>query len=884
MFIFVEIENYISSRSGITTLQVIEFLTKVWSSRKLRSNQKYDAIIKYFSKHLISKLNDVEFNEIQQFLNLSHPTGSVSVESKNDLVKLITKEVKKSPNPQNIKVALEISSLESLRDFFKSNLQIYMKLFKTILMSFGSMKDDVEELKSIIVEKMFLLSKVEGYDELFLEELLIPLHNVFGDETTHHELLRNIFFHKVGSTGADISVFDKEMSQERKSILLVNFIGIHKTKLDEIAKLLQHLDDSVFDEMEDDEEFLRQIGTFYGLVLKNEIEFPSLKKYNSALFDDLSEKITTVLEISRESMELMEFLDILCCFINCDPFLLEKNLYTIIIDCMFKEKSNDEQKSFEKLMVIVLKIYGKDLGQFLLKFLKVLQEKLENFQLPKKKKRKLKSESEGTPKKKQKINETLSKALIDENEKQKFWPELVISEFNDIVAGLNVAQTTKILKTLNKFLIKDLKVLEESSSTNENSLYKIDLVSNLLCSIFEHTRIMEQLMGKTVEIVSEVEHINVTLKLFSKVILSIEYNSRLVINYLSLLRCYDSFLMLFYYHFDKDIDQDFDPIFKDNQLNRQNEWEIIQQRVKNFGKIDELNNLNLLIIQQKEKSEIFDDLSSKIDFTSIITEEAQIEFVIKRPDLRSFFINSLKGKQIEIFTEFLVRNGDEKLEEISIQIIAKNQNLLEEFIKALVKYPENNEKLLKIIKSLPLWCTSDDCKKSILEKLLKSKTDALTFSEILEKIFKNDGYKGLFRDFKIEDIIKTINVDNNRKIIQMILTNTAKKMNGATLENFNWIVAKGSAELSLVLAQIVSEINLTPGSGATAESINEFKTKLIEKVLKLEDNFEFFAKIATDNFSSLNEDLKTRYSKALQKFINKVCNLIRVYENILKII
>lgn len=835
VFIILEIGNYLNSKSDNKPDDAIEFLIKVWRSGRLSTHKKYDSILKYFTIHIIPRLDNADFSKIKEFLHLNHPTGSVSDEIRSELVKNLIKELKRSPTFVKIQIALEISSLESFRDLFKENLCVHAKLFKTILnhvkvITNNLNENEMSDLKTKIIEGLFLLVKVEGFEKIFLNEILVTLDEVYKGSTTHYELLKNVFFHEVGSMESRLTIFNDEMPKETKFILVESFIGIHQSKPDEISRLFESLTKEFLENPDDSDDFMQQIGYLFELIMKHEVEYSTLKKQNSELFDDISERIITSLATIQETIGFQDFLNMLHTFFSCDPFLLEKSLFSLIIDCMFKEKSAEESKAYERLMVAVLKTYGKDLSEFVVKFLKKLDKKLQKYQIPIKKKRKMMSESETTPIKKRRLSETNSREIYQEcTIKARFWPELAMSEFNEICSGMNVAQSQKIIGVLNQSLVDCLKALKESMAVNENFLFKVNLLSTFLCSIFEHSRIMEQLMSKTTAIVTVTKQVNSTFELFGQIILSIEYNSRLVNDYLSLLKSFDSFMMLYCYHFDANTDRDFDSIFIEDQFKGKHEWEIIQQRIKNFGKFDELNNLNLLMIQQSERNQIFNKSKVEVDITTVLSDEMQIEFLLQKPEIRIFIINSLNEQQILVFIDFLTNVENEEILNLTIEVISKNPNLVEKFSKTLTEKKENEDVVLKILAKLPLWCASDEVKQNIFKRVLNSKIENLLHVDVMEKLLRNDGFKSCLKDNKMKEIFGKFG--QNQKIFEMILRNSAKKMSLQVLENFNWIVRKGENELIETLSGVINEVrkNLNRNSQVLRFFVNQTFAYILDK-------------------------------------------------------
>lgn len=900
-----------------TSTETIAFLAKLWNSGSLKSATKYETILKYFTKHSLPKIDEVEAAEVQRFFKLRHQPNCVSSESKSDLIKVLSKSVKKNSSLEKIATCLALISNEGFKDFFKAHLDTYCKFLETILKAFIANADDencATETFANIVTELYCFVKIDKFKDFFVEHVLISLSEATKkvpatEKSAVLDLLKSIFFARITSSDSNLEIFESDLTQEKESILMDTFIAINKYNSTEIAKFLRFINDNQLENCDgDDDQFLSQTKRIFLLLKAHEVDLAPVKRQEPGLFEKIASRVTAAVESSKHSMNFAEFLQTLSSFISCDAFLFEKNIYEILTDCMLKEKSAPELMNYEALLSIVIKIYGKDLNQFLKKLLKTLDVKLESLTLPKKRKRKLLSgsELEATPKKiKLASGEVSVDRCGDWTYIAHIWPSATAEQFAEIVAGLNVVQTIKVLTQLNDFLVKSLKVLKDSSSISENVLFKIDFASNLLCELFSNTRIHEQLMYKQETIAKAANDFNQTQHLFYEIILNIEYNNRVMNAFLKLSSNYENFLMLYFYQHNADVKSSLELQFIGNQSNIKSEFEIIQQRIKNFGKAEEKNQLNSLIIQHQQKSQLFSvaEMSKSDDLSSILNDDKQVDFLLQKHDTRSFFINSLGKKELKQFTQYLIKLEDKELQSSALSVISQSQKLLDGFIVDLLQNVDSNnfKLLLEMFDQLLLACASDDNKMLIFETLLKHKTaDNTQVVSVIEKLFKNDSYKMFFKDFTAQSVVQVFD-GKCTKVHQSILSNAARKMNVNTLENFNWIVKNGDEELLEILAQVASEVMkllipnyfnaninisqvpLTPASGVTADAINKFKSDLIQKLLKnfnktevneeKSTGFVALAKMCSENSSILKDEAKSQYMTLLQKFTKKIVSL-----------
>lgn len=474
---------------------------------------------------------------------------------------------------------------------------------------------------------------------------------------------------------------------------------------------------------------------------------------------------------------------------------------------MLREKSPKELIQYEEFLNNVFKIYGQDINQFIKKLLSSINEKLENVSIPKKRKRKNSSSSDAEETAK-KQRTTTSEQASEWSHIAHIWPSSTAENFSDLVAALNVTQSIKIWKQLEDFLITVLNYMKLPSEINENVLFKIDFASNLLCDLFNSTRLHEQLMNKKKEIASAVDGFNKTQHLFYEVILNIEYNSRVMNSFLKLSYNYENFLALFTYHHNPEAKSDLDSSFVDDQMRLKGEWKIIQQRIKNFGKSEEKNQLNALIIQHRQKDQLFLSSSSahNDDLISILNDDRQIDFLLGKANTRSFVINALGAKEITCFAQYLTKLEDEEIRSTVLSTIAHDQALLDGIIAELVQ--NGFESALELLGRLPLECSSEENKKKVFEKLLQQKQSEQLqpiIENIICKLFKNDSYKVFFKDFTMEEVVQVFEPRQFSKIYHPILSSAARKLNLETLQNFNWILKTNNSTLQ-VLAQVVTEV------------------------------------------------------------------------------
>ena len=792
----------------------------MWNSGQLKSSAKYDAILKFFMTQVLSNLagNEIEESavDIQRFLKLKHPPQSVTTEVKKELVKKFSEILKNNSSENVVKCCLELASHEGLKDFYKHHLGIYSKFLQAIIKNSST----PENLTDAITE-LYCFANVEEFKKMFLNSILVPLDTVTKDstqevKTAKCDLLKTIFFSHVALSEPSFDAFEQELSKEQQEILMETFVVINKLKPGQVVRLVEFIYNRVLENCDDETEFLTQTKQILLLMQSQGIDLAPMKRLNVELFEKISTRVQRAIESSKQSMDFALFLDTLTSFINCDAFLFETNIYELLLECMLKEKSANEMENYEKLLSVVVKIYGKDLNQFLKKLLKSINDKLDNFIIPKKRKRKLLSGSDGSTTKKQKLSNSEAVTGAETTQIAHFWPKSMSEQFAEIVARLNVAQSIKIWNQLNNFLCETLRKLKASMTIDENVLLKIDFTSNLLSDLFLNTRLLEQLMYKRDEISTAAKNFNETQDLFFDIILNIEYNSRVMSAFLKTLRSYESFLMLFFYHHNADMKSELEQFFIGNQSRMKNEkLQIIQQRIKNFGKIGEKNQLNSLMIQQDQKNQLFDvtDASKLSDDLTILSDDEQIEFLLQNPDTRNFFVTSLEGKGLTSFVQFIVKLDQKQLQSTVLQIIAQKPELLNAFVAEILKVDDETqfEASLNVLGQLPLSSISEDNKKLVFGELLEKrfKVDMKEVSgSVVTKLFDNDSYKAVLKDFTMKKIFKSFeDTETFSQVYQAILSNAVRKLNPETMGSLEWILKSDDNDLLFITAKVLTEVS-----------------------------------------------------------------------------
>lgn len=922
--LFLGLNKYLEDHPKDNFDESVKLLIKFWSSVNLTTTGKYDPLIKYFTTSLKSYPHKNKKGEpetiaiVKAFLELKHPYNSVSVDTKQDLVNVLKNGlVKSTASAEFLQFALVIASHDNYKDFFKNSLNVYCELFGTIIQSYHQSLSDMNDSEYLniiqdIVRELYCFSKQPNFKELFTEHILIPLSNTFSfirenlNNNKHSdslwELLNAIYFCQLAldetaeNKNEHMKIFTDKLEENQLQVIMETYIASNRAKHIELSNFFVFINKQFLVQSEDNY-FLMQINAFFTLFKKYEVDLAAIKRTESALFKELEERISSSVETAITNMQLSKFLEIVSSLISYDPFLFESNIYEIVVDCMFKEdKLAKDLEWHETFLKAVFKVYGKDVNQFLSKLLEAMDDKLETLALSKKRKRKLQSVSDSTLKKQKTSKASLEVQEVTEMESNSttswihissIWPRsITMNQFTDIISGLNVNQSLNLWSLLNKYLEKNLNLLKTSTTISENVHFKIDFVCSMLCQFFDGSRIHEQLVYKSQEIVASIAEFNKTQHMFYEMILNIEYNNRLVNAFLRVSHDYENFHSLYFYQFNSEVKSELESIFISNQSKISSaEWKIIQQRINNFGKTEEKNNSNLLIMQQQQANDLFkvQDSGNVDDFLMpILSDDKQLEFLLQRKETKILFINLLKSKDMKMLCQFLQKQDELSiLKDNVLKVISNSTTLIDCFLMEFLEDTSKNDysKTLSILARTSLGTASLENKSKVFGALIEmqeecSETNDVLVELVVKELFRNESYKTFFKDYSMQKIITTFSdFERYSKIYLLIFSSTIKKLNVSAYENLEWLLTtwdckvNNKIKLFEIILNAIYETPISP-TGVTTENVNKLKLNFASVVMlhaaktkKFAKTFPIFSisKIYIDQIGKIDEESKTKY-------------------------
>ncbi|CAG9805461.1 unnamed protein product [Chironomus riparius] len=896
-----ELLNYIKNSLNGSPESSVKFLIKSWNSSLLDTNVKYEIILRNFEKTFLNQLLTAKnYDLIKECLDLKFPQSSVS----NNVIKSVLNSVKsilKDQTTESIECCTTIMLNESYKEYFKQNLTTYSKFIGSTLTSFDEIKCNKYEIIDYIVRELHYFANLNDFSKQFRQNVLLQLYkaaNKTDNVNSMWNLIKSIFFSRSLSLNEDsddesIKIFsDKEVTYEQMEVLIESFIISFKSDSLKIVKFLNHFNENVLSKYEsNNDEYLIHVKMLYTILKKHDIEIAALKKLEST-FESFSLQIIDRVESSINEMNLCEYFQVLSTIIAYDPFIFVDNnmIYKLIAECMMKEKCEEDMSSYELLLSTVVKIFGKDIYQFIKKLLSAISLKLVDFEIPKKRKRKNSIEPKGSAKKKMKLNDGCP-ASVESFHITNIWPNSIKTLFDEIFADINVNQTTKLWKYLNDCLRDIISNLKDS--IDENILFKIDFISSLICQLVTSSRIHEHLVYKSSEISDIIDDFNDVQHNFYETIIEIEYNNRIMNAFLKMSYDYENFIMMYFYHYDEEVKSELDPIFiADKSRIKSSEWKIIQQRINNFGKTEEKSYSNLLMLQHLIKGKLFKISNHDDDkdfLQTLLINKEQINLLLDQKHIRLHIFNLLNDESaVTDLIDILYSKINDDKEKLSIVLsIAKNNSkMLESLTSLMLKNNDINDSI-EVIKTLPIAYMTQEIKKMIIQKLLldtkAGTTDENCFDLIItfNKIFKNDGYKNFFKDFTLISLIESLSDINTFKTVyEMIFRTSVKKMSADVLSNLEWILKESkNNELIEILATTMCDINLSATNECSIDKINNFKLEVIDNlssklniqnIVKEQRLFCIFSRLCSQNMQIVKDETKEHHLNLLNKLLGSM--------------
>lgn len=733
-----------------------------------------DSATKYHKKHRgdDDKLLEL-WDVILEFVSLKYPNGAISHKLRSTLVETtlimyehLVKKCKTNPNRA-------ISSLNALVNhsqminFFNTNPAFYGYLsaavFRGTIQGVTSKTTTLEEVKSLLASlKDFTHYNVSNvqYKDAFKSEILVPLSelvivcssNGLNVEKEYFNTLTTVFFnpesvpyYKEQFKKSENGFFNIIQEQHVCLMMMEGFMVAYQKENDLMAEFYQFMFEKFFTSTTD---FSKQS---HGLVHVLHL----LKKFNVSVHLPVGDK--TVLSLISETItssvadnsrnHTLECINLINHTIRLNPLILEHHIVKIASQFMLIKKTTKDLKIYAEFLCLVIEMFRK-LSRFekmISKLLDAVKIELNNVKVTKKLKRKLIDELPAG--KVRKLNESLSVDVsameVDENDeigeenhfmlllKSKYekedpqhdfldldwddlvfaWPNCVSSKFIQNISTLVSNTSLMIWKTF-IFTIDDCLQNLEEKGCDENSVFYLQFTSYLLCQYLTGCPLVEQADKNWSQIEERIALMKEKLQKFSKTMLSLEHNSKVMGSFLNLCLKLGSFELIHWYYRPDSIRAENEehseqfPDLKRVDFSKNakqlygylpnDEWTLLEQRIVNFGKDQCKSRINAVNLLKLKGMRLFDkNVSAKKEknvISDILSEFIQAKSVFLEKSTNQMFISTLDRKQkIDIINSILEDDEEWQSKFSSILDIEENIEIVE--LAAIVCYKKISENI-----------------------------------------------------------------------------------------------------------------------------------------------------------------------------------------------
>lgn len=503
--------------------------------------------------------------------------------------------------------------------------------------------------------------------------------------------------------------------------------------------------------------------------------------------------------------------------------------------------------------------------------IKSVRDKLEDYEIPKKRKR-------------QKLENGAALEVSDFKDLQSAWPYLATeSEFAKLITLLTSKQATYTWRLMSEFLNDEL---ADFDASNENKIFLIDLLSALLCQFLANTQLAEHSHLYWDVIDARCKYMRELLALFGRTILGVEHNRRLMNAFLSLCHEFAGFEAVLWYYCPDSVVTDAshmqnypDATFMDLKVKSRSllsyltadEWQLIEQRVKNFGKFDCAKNLTwlnfdklrtlLVCNDQKAFRKQFPALSESLKDDQLLVkiladgtvnewvvahlEASQLQEVVSkvmRQD-REVLINE-NLLQNAAFVEAVVQSAFQQIFKDSFDFSADDlSNQILKFIASPTLKLKNDE-YFQLIKRLPLGFLNAEVKVKLFGLLLASTAASSSklyplISEIFHALTILEECPNVLQHFTFADLRGVLNHSSFEIFWQDLINQLVFNMSAETLEGLKKLVKsfkKDDNAVNLFLCtkvlKCLSAVHYVKSRAASKEDVEKLEHKYADAVFE----------------------------------------------------
>lgn len=895
---------------------------------------------------------------VNKFLAVEFPHRAVSSSTLENLLEIIAKEaekVGKHPNSEYLNSFLTILVNNSFKHFFKFNSERY-GIFVGKLLSYCLKLNSVKELPEDGLTTIFndLSKNVKSanintdFRKIFFDNVLTPLTSLSPTLAIKYRtdvlvFLQQLYFleenlekyttlFQTGENKSEdlINVFDSNTSCKENILLcLEGFFRTYKTVPTPLIEFLFERHFNPATENFPTEICLSFIKEFFCLLQKYELKISRtdiVDEFNPVNY--VQEKLESICNDYYDKY-LVETMEVVIAVIQYNPLLIERKAFSVLTNCMFIEKPIEAQATYETFINSIIRMtVNLKRGEYFVVYLaKAVREKFTGFKVPKRSKRKDNelTVKKGLKKKKLDNGEALDVSVQENsNDGKKIvsrfedinyaWPYTTTeSEFAQLINSLTPKQSVTVWRLLTEFLSDEL---EEFEPSDENQLFKIELFTALLCQFLSNTELAENIHAFIGLIDERVQHLRDILEKFGRKILQMEHNRRLVSCFLNI--CYDfGFCESMIWHYRPDscsikaigVTEHKELIYQDSKKQARllhsylstEEWKLIEQRVKNFGKFECIRCMNWINLQNIHVALIFGDkklLKKQWDTlaTGIVEDGSLIPLILETESINYWFFENLNQEQMVTACTFIA--GDEKyLDVIFKTTLLQNENFsrtltnellkqvfdnkiptVEEIVnnleqKSTVKY---NELPLHYLNRLPLGFLDLGTRLTCFFSFIKiincpnpSKGTVQAVDELLTTLVNFDECPDILAHISITQLFTILHANRFDKLLQLILNQTIFYMTEGAYEAYKKFLKnlkkniddENAFKVATKILKTLSTIHFLKSKSVDKEELEKLHYKLAdlmyERLVKVTGEEEVDVEVYQDTCECLQAVIKS---------------------------
>uniref|UniRef100_A0A336MKU8 CSON003196 protein n=1 Tax=Culicoides sonorensis TaxID=179676 RepID=A0A336MKU8_CULSO len=881
----------------------IDFGIKIMKSPEYPVDTKYEKVFQYFcdklpeySKTLLeSEKNNESWDIVNKFLTVPFPLTALSYKMQERICDTICQEAVKSKNypkpeifvslvkviehkkyAQIIAIAINYcTELITLTNFFDN--ECFHKVIEDLSHYVQGAKINIEFRQifydTILTPFTFFIKTQQKYNKsnTYANELINFVQQLFFSEQ-NLELYTELF------NGQEMEVLVNVFQTKNvpKDVLLIVIESFCKSYKNASSSFLEFLFEKIYNpgtEILSTEDCLDSIIKVLKIFKSYDI-----KIQKQDIVDEFD-----MIEFLREKFEIIcaeyyeehtsKILELVLATIAYNPLIMERRSFSVLVNCMFVPKDNKELVQLYDQFVQTIIRMTNDLRRgeyFVVYLIKALREKLETYEISKTLKRKMIDDVSKSGNKRFKTDNSSSNEYpISLNESDESantagtfnsnfkdivyaWPyNATAQEFSHLISLLTSRQMVTTWRLLSEFLTEEISSLEHLT---ENKIFLIELIACILCQFLSNNQLVEQLHLYWDIIIERCKNMKNLLNIFGKAILQKEHNRRLINAFLSISFEFSNFETLMWYYSPDSIatdkwcieqypdlpELDFKKLSKSlfGYLDEE-EWKLIEQRIKNFGKLECLNNLGLIHAQKVYVALLFGGHKAfkknwETLMNSVMNDEKLILNFVKKEFINIWLVAHLNRKQKTNVAELLLNNDHntifmnkefmECLDMTNIlclvgfkKLCSQKNSLLQnihfdkvfdmdiEYVAAFIsknvskdkEFPEVNYDLkdIELLSHLPIAHTSKECKTVLFglllgllanrctnENQIKVQKDLIACISVL--LHFPEEYPDIFQYYKIDALLEIFGqIENYEQLVHYI---KQKKISKDDLEKLEY--------------------------------------------------------------------------------------------------